>query len=138
MSINRGILVITHGHFGVEIVKSAEMIMGPQSNVTALALNPGESVEGLRQLGTDSIKKFTDQGKETIVLTDLYGGSPSNTGLYLLSKGAKVVMTGLNLPMLIELLQNYESIEDWDELVDDISKAAVDGVRNMNINFIKK
>ncbi|MDQ0359880.1 PTS sugar transporter subunit IIA [Breznakia pachnodae] len=136
--INRALLVITHGNFGIEIVKSAEMIMGPQEDVTALALKPGESVDDLRGEAVKVVEANTEKGMETIVLCDLLGGSPSNVGLYLLSRGVKHIFTGLSLPMLIEMLQFYKLEEDIESLLSSVKQTAIDGVHILDIDFMKK
>ncbi len=136
--MNRAILVITHGEFGIEIVKSAEMIMGPQEDVNALALRPGESVDELRQAALQVVEHNLEKGMETIVLCDLLGGSPSNVGLYLLSRGVKHIFTGLSLPMLIEILQFYKTEEHTESLLRDVKQTAIEGVRLLDMEFMTK
>lgn len=60
---NRAIIVITHGEFGIELIKSAEMIMGPQEDVKGLGLRPGESVDDLRAEAGETVEKFKEDGK---------------------------------------------------------------------------
>ncbi|MGX8832937.1 PTS sugar transporter subunit IIA [Amedibacillus sp. YH-ame6] len=134
---NRGLLVITHGKFGIEIVKSAEMIMGPQDDVHALALRPGDSVDDLRAQAFQVIEDNAQKGLETIVLCDLLGGSPSNVALSCMSKGDIRIFTGVNLPMLIEMLQWYKTEEDLEVLLGNVKKTAEEGIRIIDRNFLK-
>lgn len=134
---DRALLVITHGEFGIEIVKSAEMIMGPQEDVAALALRPGDSVDDLRTSAFEIIDHHIEKGLETIVLCDLLGGSPSNVALSCMSKGDIRIFTGVNLPMLIEMLQWYKSEDDLDTLLANVKKTAEEGIRLIDRNFLK-
>ncbi|MFV0381514.1 MAG: PTS sugar transporter subunit IIA [Breznakia sp.] len=136
--MNRALLIITHGEFGIEIVKSAEMIMGSQEDVSALALRPGESVEDLRKQAINVVNANHARGLKTIILCDLFGGSPSNVGLYLLSKGVSHILTGLSLPMLIEMLQAYKTEENLEMLLDKVTQTAIAGVRVLDMDFMKK
>ena len=134
---NRALVVITHGEFGIEIVKSAEMIMGPQSDVSALALRPGDSVDDLRSEASSVVDKYTSEGKEVIILCDLLGGSPSNVGLYLAAKHDVSVFTGINLPMLIEMLQGYQFVEDTVELIEKVKQTSIEGIHVLDRDFLK-
>lgn len=124
----RKILVITHGLFGIELVKSAEMIMGAQENIQALGLIPGQSVDDLRQQAFDIVTANEAAGDETIILCDLLGGSPSNVALSCLGKADCKVILGVSLPMLIELIQSADSTDSLDELVNQAAEAGRVGV----------
>ena len=135
---NRAILVITHGEFGIELIKSAEMIMGPQKNLCALALRPGESVDDLRKDASRIVEENEKRGLETILLVDLLGGSPSNVSLSLLSKYDLHILTGINMPMLIELLTFYQTVEDTNNLIETVQGTSTSGIHHLNRNFLKK
>lgn len=135
--IERALVVITHGEFGIEIVKSAEMIMGPQENVTALALRPGDDVDDLRMQASEVVGAYVSENKEVIVLCDLLGGSPSNVGLYLAAKHDLKVFTGINLPMLIEMLQGYQTMEDSQELIEKVKQSSLEGIHILDREFLK-
>ncbi|MEG0368150.1 MAG: PTS sugar transporter subunit IIA [Coprobacillus sp.] len=134
---DRALLVITHGEFGIQIVKSAEMIMGPQEDVNALALRPGDSVDDLRSEAFQIIDDNQKKGLETIILCDLLGGSPSNVALSCMSKGDIKIYTGINLPMLIEMLQWYKTEEDSASLLENVKKTAIEGIRIIDKEFLK-
>ena len=134
----RAVLVITHGEFGIELVKSAEMIMGPQENVDALALRPGNSVDDLRNEANAIVEKNNEKGLETIVLVDLLGGSPSNVALSLLAKNDLNILTGVSMPMLIELLSFYQIEKDTNKLVDTVQQTSVSGINKLDRSFFLK
>jgi PTS system mannose-specific IIA component len=126
---NKALLVITHGNFGIELVKSVEMIMGEQEDVNALGLNPGESVEDLRESADRIVEANKEAGKETIILVDILGGSPSNVALYLFKKHGIKLVTGVNMYMLIEMFSQKDSVETADELCDIMIETATENIK---------
>lgn len=96
-----GILIVTHGNFGEELIKSAEMIVGAQQNVKALSLLPSVDPE-------DFVKEIaaalSGMSEETLIMSDLFGGTPSNASAAIISHSGKSAVTGVNMPMLIEAL----------------------------------
>lgn len=100
---NKNILVLTHGKFGEELIKSAEMIVGTLDNVSALSLMPDMSAEEFKTK-TESYLEKNDN--EIICLVDLFGGTPSNTIMYLSQKYDVTIISGVNLPMLLEVYMN--------------------------------
>lgn len=127
-------LIITHGLFGKELLKSVEMIMGEQENAKALGLSLGESVEELRNAADSIIAENQNNGMDTIILVDILGGSPSNVGLYLLKKykGLKLI-TGVNMLMLIEFFQSRE-YNELNDLVELMINSGTDGIKKYEIN----
>ncbi|HHW02545.1 MAG TPA: PTS sugar transporter subunit IIA [Thermoanaerobacterales bacterium] len=102
-----GVLIVTHGDFGKELLKSAELIIGKQNRTMTLGLFHGDSVDSLK----DNISKAIDElneGDGVLIFVDLYGGSPSNAAAMNLKKNimdSKVeCITGVNLPMILEAL----------------------------------
>jgi PTS system mannose-specific IIA component len=126
---NKALLVITHGNFGIELVKSVEMIMGEQEDVNALGLNPGDSVEDLRESADRIVEANKEAGKETIILVDILGGSPSNVALYLMKKHGIKLVTGVNMYMLIEMFSQKDSVESADELCDIMIETATENIK---------
>ncbi|MDK2878778.1 MAG: mannose system component [Thermoanaerobacteraceae bacterium] len=102
-----GVLIVTHGDFGKELLKSAELIVGKQSHVMTLGFFHGDSVERLMENISKAIGTL-DEGDGVLVFVDLYGGSPSNATAMNLKKNimnSKVeCITGVNLPMILEAL----------------------------------
>ncbi|HLS52511.1 MAG TPA: PTS sugar transporter subunit IIA [Tissierellaceae bacterium] len=124
-----GVLLVSHGEFCKELLNSAEMIIGKQKNVVSLSLKEGESIENLFAKVDREIERL-DNGKGVIILTDLFGGSPSNVAALKLGEKNIESLTGVNLPMLIEVLNSREtsSLKDLAKLG---HKSAVDGVQNL-------
>lgn len=97
-----GVLIITHGNLGRELIHAAEMIKGPLESVIFVSVDSIKGVEELKKEITTAIKKV-DTGTGVIILTDLFGGTPSNISLSFLKEGKVEVVTGVNLPMLLKL-----------------------------------
>lgn len=108
------ILILTHGRFGEELVKSAEMIVGEIKNIKVFSLMPEMSAEDYRNKVADYLKEVDN---EVISLVDLFGGTPSNTVAALSQKFDIEIISGLNLPMLLEVYMNL-SEKSTKELAD--------------------
>lgn len=111
------IIVATHGTFGLELIRSAEMIIGNTENVYSLSLLPDKSFENFL---AEANELFEYISGPTIVLVDLFGGTPSNVLTALTKKYQHKVVTGINLPMFIELYMKVSTLEpvDLNELVE--------------------
>lgn len=128
------IIVITHGHFGEEIIKSAEMIVGEIDNIKALSLTPDLSLEDLANKTKNEISGIED---DVILLTDLFGGTPNNVASYFKQTMNIPVITGLNLAMLISVTINRDNYisegirkeELKSRLINDAVNEAKDAVR---------
>jgi PTS system mannose-specific IIA component len=104
-----GVLITTHGNLGSEFMKVAEMIKGTIKNVMHISMDQTKGVEELKKEITAAIRKL-DQGQGVLILTDLFGGTPSNLSLSLLKEGKVEVVTGVNLPMLLKLTDIREKM----------------------------
>jgi len=97
-----GILVLTHGELGTQFINTAKLIgLKSEDSVSALSIDPGQPPELLREQVAQSIKKIA-RGDGVLILTDLFGGTPTNLSLSFLEDGKVEVVTGLNLPMIIK------------------------------------
>ena len=97
-----GVVVITHGQLAVELVNAAEMIVGDLPQFTAVSIGWHEDVNDARGDISQAIERV--RGEEgVLLLTDMFGGTPSNLGMTFLDKDRVEVITGVNLPMLIKL-----------------------------------
>jgi PTS system mannose-specific IIA component len=95
-----GIVILTHGALGLELLRTAEMIIGKQDKVDILSVQNGSSLSDLAS-SLDSLKeKYQSDG--LLILTDMFGGSPSNVAMAYLDNKNVEVITGVNLPMLIK------------------------------------
>jgi PTS system mannose-specific IIA component len=86
-----GVLITTHGNLGDELIKSAELIKGPLNDILHICVDQAKDVENLKKEISNAIKKL-DKGKGVLVLTDLFGGTPSNISLSFMKEG-KVEVT---------------------------------------------
>jgi mannose PTS system EIIA component len=97
-----GVLITTHGNLGSELIKAAELIKGPLSDIAHVSVDQTRDVEDTKKEIGNAIKKL-DKGKGVLVLTDLFGGTPSNVSLSFMKEQKVEVLTGVNLPMLLKL-----------------------------------
>ena len=97
-----GVVVITHGQLATELVNSAEMIVGDLSHFTAVSIGWHDDVNDAREDISQAIDRVRGDGG-VLLLTDMFGGTPSNLGMTFLEKDRIEVITGVNLPMLIKL-----------------------------------
>lgn len=97
-----GILVLTHGELGVKFLDTARLIgLTSDEGVLALSIDPTASPDSLRDQVAKAIAKI-NTGSGVLILTDLFGGTPTNVSLSFLEEGKIEVVTGMNLPMLIK------------------------------------
>lgn len=97
-----GLILVTHGSLADQFVEAMEHVVGHQEAVETVCIGPNDDVEQRRAEIAEKIAKV-DSGEGTIVLTDLFGGTPSNLAISLLEAGKVEVIAGINLPMLIRL-----------------------------------
>jgi PTS system mannose-specific IIA component len=97
-----GVVVVTHGQLATELLNAAEMIVGDLPRFTAVSIGWHDDVDAARDIIDRAVAKV-DRGTGVLVLTDMFGGTPSNLGLTFLEAGRVEVITGVNLPMLIKL-----------------------------------
>ncbi len=110
-----GIVLITHGSLGQSLIDCAKHVIGdPINNITAVEINGNVSIEAMTKKAAEAISNV-DDGAGIIVLTDMYGGSPSNITKKLLETDNIYGISGVNLPMLIRVLTYRE--EDMKTLI---------------------
>jgi PTS system mannose-specific IIA component len=97
-----GVVVVTHGQLAVELVNAAEAIVGDMDHVEAVSIGWHDDVEHARQMIGDAIARAAT-ARGTLVLTDMFGGTPSNLAVTFLAPDRVEVVTGVNLPMLLKL-----------------------------------
>lgn len=99
-----GLVIVTHGQLAVELRRATEHVVGPQDNMATVCIGPDDDMERRR----DEIRaavKTVDSKKGVILLTDMFGGTPSNLAISMLNAGKVEVVAGVNLPMLIKLAE---------------------------------
>ncbi|MFC4291901.1 PTS sugar transporter subunit IIA [Sphingorhabdus arenilitoris] len=97
-----GLILVTHGRLAEEFVVAMEHVVGPQKDIATICIGPRDNMEEHRDQIAESIRSV-DTGEGVIILTDLFGGTPSNLAISLLEPGKVEVIAGINLPMLIRL-----------------------------------
>ena len=97
-----GVVVVTHGQLAIELVNAAEMIVGDLPQFTAVSIGWHDDVNDAREEIAQAIERVRGDGG-VLILTDMFGGTPSNLGMTFLHKDQIEVITGVNLPMLIKL-----------------------------------
>ena len=119
-----GLILVTHGQLAQEFVSAMEHVVGPQAAIESVCIGPQDDAQGRREEISEKIAEV-DQGQGVIILTDLFGGTPSNLAISLLEEGKVEVIAGINLPMLIRLARARTEMD-----VADAVRAARDAGRN--------
>ncbi len=97
-----GIILVTHGALAKEFVRAMEHVVGAQEDIATVCIGPNDDMEARREEIAEAIRQV-DSGLGAVILTDLFGGTPSNLAISLLERGRTEVVAGINLPMLIRL-----------------------------------
>lgn len=97
-----GLILVTHGRLADQFVEAMEHVVGKQERIATVCIGPNDDMEQRRSDIADAIAEV-DAGTGCIILTDLFGGTPSNLSISLLDEGRVEVIAGINLPMLIRL-----------------------------------
>ncbi len=105
-----GGLIVTHGRLAVELLNAAEAILGDIQHVAAVSIGWHDDVDMASAMVEKAIKRV-DTGSGVLVLTDMFGGTPTNIASTFLDEGAIEVVTGVNLPMLIKLIQIGDEVD---------------------------
>ena len=106
-----GIVIVTHNRLGDALVESAEFVLGSRpKSIASVSIDLNQSAEKLRKKITDGIKKV-DEKDGIIILTDMFGGTPSNLSYSFLDEGRIEVLSGVNLPILIQAINNREKMD---------------------------
>jgi PTS system mannose-specific IIA component len=97
-----GMVLVTHGHLATEFRAALEHVVGPQKQLISISIGPEDDMERRRAEILQAIKE-ADSGDGVVLLTDMFGGSPSNLAISVMNGGKVEVLAGVNLPMLIKL-----------------------------------
>ena len=123
-----GMVLVTHGRLAEELIAALEHVVGPQPNVKAVCIGPDDDMEQRRAEILDSAAQ-ADEGDGVVLLTDMFGGTPSNLAISVMDKANVEVIAGVNLPMLIKLA----SVSKTESLDDAIESAQEAGRKYINI-----
>jgi PTS system mannose-specific IIA component len=123
-----GLVVVTHGRLAVEFVAVMEHVLGPQENIATVCIGPHDDMEERRQDILAAVKKV-EQGDGVVILTDLFGGTPSNLSISVMQETKAEVIAGVNLPLLIKLGEARKT----ENLPDAVAKAREAGQKYINV-----
>lgn len=108
-----GLVLVTHGNLALEFISAMQHVVGKQDQVEAVCIGPEDDMEMRR---SEILRKAeeVDKGEGTIVLTDMFGGTPSNLAISIMDRAKVEIIAGINLPMLIKLasLRKEKGIKD--------------------------
>ena len=121
-----GLVLVTHGKLADEFVSALEHVVGPQEQVMSICIGPDDDMEKRRSDILNAVGQV-DTGEGAVVLTDMFGGTPSNLAISIMEKAKIEVIAGLNLPMLIKLA-SLRTTANLNE--------AVEGAREAGIKYI--
>ncbi|HIV77503.1 PTS sugar transporter subunit IIA [Sphingomonas yabuuchiae] len=123
-----GLVLVTHGRLADEFVTAMIHVVGPQERIATIAIGPEDDMEE-RRADIASAIATVDAGRGVIVLTDLFGGTPSNLAISLMERGRVEVIAGMNLPMLIRLGSARKSMQ----VVDAVAAAREAGRKYISV-----
>ena len=123
-----GMLIVTHGRLGEGLLDAMQMIAGPQEKVDFVSLKEGDSIDELKERILNTVKML-DDGSGVLVFVDMFGASPSNAAAYLLNENVEVI-TGVNLPMLLEIV-SFRETSSLQELSANAMAAGVESIKNL-------
>jgi mannose PTS system EIIA component len=123
-----GMVLVTHGRLAAEFIAALEHVVGPQERVAAVCIGPDDDMEQRRQDILRSVAEV-DDGSGVVLLTDMFGGTPSNLAISVMDRGKVEVVAGINLPMLIKLA----SLRQTEKLADAVRGAQEAGRKYINV-----
>ncbi|MCA3245182.1 MAG: PTS sugar transporter subunit IIA [Tagaea sp.] len=123
-----GLVLVTHGRLAAEFVSALEHVVGPQRDVAAVCIGPEDDMEQRRAEILDAVARC-DSGAGVVVLTDMFGGTPSNLAISIMDRARIEVIAGVNLPMLIKLA----SVRNTEPLAAAVQAAREAGRKYINV-----
>jgi len=123
-----GMVLVTHGRLAEELIAALEHVVGAQENVSAICIGPDDDMEQRRSEILDSTSN-ADQGEGVVLLTDMFGGTPSNLAISIMDKANVEIIAGVNLPMLVKLA----SVRQNETLTDAVDSAQDAGRKYINV-----
>ncbi|GHU05502.1 PTS fructose transporter subunit IIA [Alphaproteobacteria bacterium] len=123
-----GMVLVTHGRLADELVSALEHVVGPQPSIATVCIGPDDDMEQRRQDILSSVSKV-DAGDGVALLTDMFGGTPSNLAISIMEKANVEIIAGVNLPMLIKLA----SVRHNESLAEAIADAQEAGRKYINV-----
>lgn len=110
-----GAVIVTHGRLAEELLEATRRIVGPTEAIRAVSIDWDDDVDDARQQIEVAVREVDRDGR-ILILTDMFGGTPTNVSLSFLEQGRVEILTGVNLPMMIKLTSLQRSEESLDEV----------------------
>ncbi len=123
-----GLVLVTHGKLAEEFRHAVEHVVGPQKFIETVCIGPEDDMDQRRQDIVDAVTR-ANAGKGVIILTDMFGGTPSNLSISVMESGTTEVIAGVNLPMLIKLA----GIRGEDNMEKALAEASEAGRKYINV-----
>ena len=123
-----GLVLVTHGRLAEELIAATEHVVGAQRNVRAICIGPDDDMERRRRDIVQAVGDV-DEGSGVILITDMFGGTPSNLAISIIDEANVEVIAGVNLPMLIKLASAREN----ESLKDAVTTAQDAGRKYINV-----
>ncbi|MEP9387065.1 PTS sugar transporter subunit IIA [Mesorhizobium sp. KR9-304] len=123
-----GLVLVTHGRLAEEFRSAVEHVVGPQESFETVSIGADDNMEQRRSDIVDAVARV-DQGSGVVVLTDMFGGTPSNLAISVMEAGRIEVIAGMNLPMLIKL----SSVRKGNQLAAAVEEAQAAGRKYINV-----
>lgn len=123
-----GLVLVTHGRLAEEFRNAVEHVVGPQEKLATVSIDADDDMEQRRRDIVEAVKSV-DAGNGVVVLTDMFGGTPSNLAISVMEAGKVEVIAGVNLPMLIKL----SSVRKTGDLTKAIEEAQIAGRKYINV-----
>ncbi|MBI3039486.1 hypothetical protein HYY75_10675 [bacterium] len=130
-----GIIVVSHAKLAMEFLETVRLIMGEQKDFIGISFSSKESIETLRSKIFSAIEPYRASG--CLLLTDVLGGSCTNVCTELLSIGTIRILTGVNLPMILEAIQHRENLE-LETLSQKVRAGAIRGILDLKEFYEEK
>jgi PTS system mannose-specific IIA component len=123
-----GMVLVTHGALAIEFKSALEHVVGPQEQIETVCIGPDDDMEARRDDIIEAVKRAED-GSGVVILTDMFGGTPSNLAISVMKTAGAEVIAGMNLPMLVKLAR----LRGDTEMKPAVSAAAEAGRKYINI-----
>lgn len=122
-----GIVIVTHSNLGREFICAAEMIVGPAARLQAISIDRSVAVASVQQQLQLAVQSVGQDGDGTIILTDMFGGTPTNISAEFLQDSQIEIVTGINLPMLLKCIsaRRDKSVAILAEFLKDYARKAI-------------
>lgn len=123
-----GLVLVTHGRLAEEFLHAVVHVVGPQANFAAIGIGPEDDMEQRREDILAAVRQV-DNGRGVIIITDMFGGTPSNLAISTMQEGKVEIIAGVNLPMLIKLT----SVRKTEKMADALKAAQEAGRKYINV-----